>query len=644
MIRKRKTIPLKKLYYLAFVFLIVIPFLAALLIALFVLNKQFKRQAIENIERAQDTIVTELISDINVMSMRLSHLIHTNNNEIIDYAAGTDTSDILEKYEYEQQLTQAGSLALEPVKDILSVGFYMKDGRETYIKNKINRGPSQIKEMKWYQAALEHPNTVFVGSFHTKSANDLFHGGKKDLFVLVFALSPNVSTDRSKKLEMVTFYQITGAGETIREYNQNYQRGNNKLGITRVTDEEGNIIFDTTEDQDFPEAEYIRVIIDVKFGNTIWYVESYIRAKELTEEFWSVARMIVLAAVLIFLLAGYYFNYFLQGIINPVAEINHGLKRVEDGELDVHISPQGQFEVRSMIHQFNAMVRRIRALIEEYEEKRRKGEKKPEDYLKELVSGMQMPQRVHEQYPELFGERYVLIGISAGQYPPGQKNMDMAEKLTEGFERNHRFAARCVLYRESVTFFLVLYRISETDVRFQISRMLNELQETTGKEYGVQLSACVGKEMYGWESFMEGLNEIRRKNCLSILLWLTNLFSWIMDYSASKLNVSETDIMIRAKRYIPDHYEDAQLSLSMVAEYVGLNEKYFTNRFTKETGETFSGYLKDLRMQKAQELLRTTSFKIYEISEMVGYHNAEHFTRMFKKVNGVSPAQYRKML
>ena len=102
--------------------------------------------------------------------------------------------------------------------------------------------------------------------------------------------------------------------------------------------------------------------------------------------------------------------------------------------------------------------------------------------------------------------------------------------------------------------------------------------------------------------------------------------------------------MIRAKRYIADHYEDAQLSLSMVAEYVGLNEKYFTNRFTKETGETFSGYLKDLRMQKAQELLRTTSFKIYEISEMVGYHNAEHFTRMFKKVNGVSTAQYRKML
>ena len=51
-------------------------------------------------------------------------------------------------------------------------------------------------------------------------------------------------------------------------------------------------------------------------------------------------------------------------------------------------------------------------------------------------------------------------------------------------------------------------------------------------------------------------------------LWLTNYFAWIMDYSASKLNVSETDVIIKAKRYISDHYEDPELSLLKVAEYV----------------------------------------------------------------------------
>ena len=104
------------------------------MVALFVLNKQFKNQALTNIRQAQETVITELKSDIDIMSMRLSHLIYTNNNEILAYAAEMDTADFGRRYEYEQKLQQAGNLALEPVKDIISVGFYMKDGRKTYIK------------------------------------------------------------------------------------------------------------------------------------------------------------------------------------------------------------------------------------------------------------------------------------------------------------------------------------------------------------------------------------------------------------------------------------------------------------------------------------------------------------------------------
>lgn len=130
----------------------------------------------------------------------------------------------------------------------------------------------------------------------------------------------------------------------------------------------------------------------------------------------------------------------------------------------------------------------------------------------------------------------------------------------------------------------------------------------------------------------------------SLKIWLTNYFAWIMDYSASKLKVSETDMVVRAKRYITAHYEEPELTLGKVAEYVGLNEKYFTNRFTKEAGENFSSYLTGLRMQKARELLKTTSFKVYEVAEMTGYQNAEHFNRMFKKINGISPSQYRKTM
>ena len=150
-------------------------------------------------------------------------------------------------------------------------------------------------------------------------------------------------------------------------------------------------------------------------------------------------------------------------------------------------------------------------------------------------------------------------------------------------------------------------------------------------------------EIFGQQNnYMEKVSRI--DDVKSMKLWLTNYCAWILNYSAAKVKVSETDMIVRAKRYIAEHCEDADLSLTEVAEYVGLNEKYFTNRFTKETGETFSSYLTALRMQKARELLKTTTFKIYEIAEMAGYRNVEHFNRVFKKINGVTPAQYRKTM
>lgn len=747
---KKKRLPLKTMYYLLFSFFIVIPLLLVLIIALLALNQQFKKQAVENIERAQENIVTEMISDINTMSMRLSHLIYTNNNEIVGYAAGTDTIDYEQRYEYEQKLSKAGNLALEPVKDIVSVGFYMKDGKAVYIKNEIKRSYEEIKETSWYKAALAKPNAVCVGSYDTEAVNDLYTGGKKDLLILVFALSPDVTTDRSQKIEMVTFYQSTGAGDIIKEYNQNYLKGNNKLGITQIVGEDGELIFTAAEKESVPAKRHTLVRTPVSFNNTTWYIESAIKTSELTQDFWRVAKMILAIAVLVFLLTGYYSGYFLRSIVKPVEEISHGLRQVEEGNLEVHITPQGQYEVRSMIHHFNAMVRSLKALVEEYEERVKGDGKKAADYFAALIKGEMTPQEVNKSSKEFFAENYTILGLAAENYPAGKNDMESARQIVESFERNPRFTARCMSYVESPSFFLLCYRVTEEDYIARVTRMAEELQMSAKKEFGVEISVVIGKARFGQEAFLEGIKEVRENMCLrflegeeavialsgkaeqtekiitlsneykklaeaiyiadeknlmeereklfqilanaapeegelhafavivaigirleadhvsfseifnkrynyiekigrledarSLKLWFTNYFAWIMDYSAAKLNEVETDVVIKAKRYLTDHYEDAELSLAKVAEYVGLNEKYFTNRFTKETGENFSAYLTGLRMQKAKELLKTTTFKVYEISEMVGYRNTEHFNRMFKKLNGITPAQYRKTM
>lgn len=745
---KRKRLPLKTVFYTSFLFLIVIPILVVLIISLLILNKQFKRQAIENVKRAQETIITELLSDINNMSMRLSHLIYTNNNEILRYAAGTDTNNSNLRYENAQALYEAGNLALEPVKDIVSVGFYMKSGKETYIKNNINRSVNEIKESGWYQSAMKQPNTVCVGAYDTYSANDLFNGGKKDLLVLVFALAPDVSTDRSQKIEMVAFYQSTKAAERIKRYNVNYLNGENKLGITQITNANGELIFSTQEDAK-GNLKKTCVTTSLEFNNTTWNIESYIKTSELTADFWMSALLVLVVATLVLLLSGYYSMYFLRSIVKPIEEISGGLRKVEEGYLDVHIAPSGQFEVRTMIHQFNAMVRRLKVLISEYEEKVKSVAKKPIDYFIGMIKGEITAQEVNQLSKEFFLERFSILGFYIQGYKTDTKE-EFTSRLIHCFERNPRFASRCFICIEKPNMFLVYYRITEEEYLHKLLRMAEELQKEVKREFDVQLSICIGGESEGYSQFDSQVKEIRKKMCLhhlfgvdaiielsekdelinqildietiyerlaealyiadeknmveekerlfielnnrsmdeikihiyaiilaignyfslnhvnftevfgqdynyfdkvkriadkrNLKLWLTNYFAWIMDYSASQLNVSETDVTVKAKRFIADNYDDSSLSLTKVAEFVGLNEKYFTTRFTKETGETFSSYLTGIRLLKSKELLKNTNFKVYEIAEMVGYHNVEHFNRMFKKLNGISPAQYRKTM
>lgn len=158
------------------------------------------------------------------------------------------------------------------------------------------------------------------------------------------------------------------------------------------------------------------------------------------------------------------------------------------------------------------------------------------------------------------------------------------------------------------------------------------------KEYGDDFHALFPEDV----SYHKKLSRVT--NLRELELWLNNFFRWVMDYMTNRQKDETMDIMIKAKRFMIDNYSNPELTLKSVADYVGLNEKYFSTKFTKEEHTTFSNYLTDIRLEKAKTLMKTTDLKMYEISDRVGYNHVEHFNRMFKKTFHVSPGDYKKTL
>lgn len=99
-------------------------------------------------------------------------------------------------------------------------------------------------------------------------------------------------------------------------------------------------------------------------------------------------------------------------------------------------------------------------------------------------------------------------------------------------------------------------------------------------------------------------------------------------------------IILRAKQFINKHFCE-NISLEVVSEHLSLSPSYFSSLFSRATGESFIDYVTNLRIDLAKELIKSAKYKVYEISEMVGYDNPHYFSRIFKKVVGVSPLDFK---
>ncbi|SFM08745.1 AraC-type DNA-binding protein [Gracilibacillus orientalis] len=96
--------------------------------------------------------------------------------------------------------------------------------------------------------------------------------------------------------------------------------------------------------------------------------------------------------------------------------------------------------------------------------------------------------------------------------------------------------------------------------------------------------------------------------------------------------------------FIEDNFNDNMLSLGMIADHFGMNSSYLSSFFKKQGGIAISEFIMKVRIEESKKLLPNRRLTISEIAPQVGYANSVGLIRVFKKVEGVTPGQYRESM
>jgi AraC-like DNA-binding protein len=106
---------------------------------------------------------------------------------------------------------------------------------------------------------------------------------------------------------------------------------------------------------------------------------------------------------------------------------------------------------------------------------------------------------------------------------------------------------------------------------------------------------------------------------------------------------SEPPVIAKARAFIAEHQTEA-LTLGQVAKAVNVSSYYFCKMFKKIAGINFTEYVARARIEKSKNLLLNPNLRISEVAFEVGFQSLTHFNRVFKKILGQSPTQYRAQL
>lgn len=194
----------------------------------------------------------------------------------------------------------------------------------------------------------------------------------------------------------------------------------------------------------------------------------------------------------------------------------------------------------------------------------------------------------------------------------------------------------------------------------QALTLLNQIIEENYQEHmAMETIVCLTNDIvstivsvFSNEEGSEFLNTVKpnltihraRKNGQYIPDVLRDILRKACAYQQSAFNQSEhQNLSNSVKEYIKNNYHDMNLNITLLGEVFNLTPTYLSKIFKEQTGQYLLDYINHIRIKRSKELLVISKESLAKVADQCGYTNANSFIRVFKKVEGITPGNYRKV-
>lgn len=201
-------------------------------------------------------------------------------------------------------------------------------------------------------------------------------------------------------------------------------------------------------------------------------------------------------------------------------------------------------------------------------------------------------------------------------------------------------------------------KLNKDQAQERLNELLGYILFSSGGAFDVvkdsigQLLVLIGRTAISTGTDSEWVMDLTQKGLATLrefqdaehmCFWLTQQLSTLFDGIFQYHDARHANLIHRCVQHIETHYWE-EVSLEALARSVYLSPTYLSRIFHKEMGETFSAYLNRVRIEKSKALLRRGDIRLIDIALAVGFQDQSYFTKVFKRLVGITPNKYRDSL